>query len=125
MPGLTGTLKGQGPLGPSHSSTINAMTARVPVAALKVLTQLPYVESISIDAIVKAEDYSWDSTLRGTLGLPLYTAGGDGVGVAWSTLVLEPGPEFDDRIAAFYDFTEGGRVHRRATIMGTALTWPG
>ena len=67
------------------------------------------MESISIDAVVKAEDYSWDSTLRGTLGLPLYTAGGDGVGVAIVDSGIEPGSDFDDRIAAFYDFTEGGR----------------
>jgi serine protease AprX len=66
------------------------------------------VESISIDAVVKAEDWT-DSTLRGTLALPLYGGGGgSGVGVAVIDSGIEPGPDFGDRITGFYDFTEGG-----------------
>jgi serine protease AprX len=110
IPGLTSTLKGKRHSVLRSHRSINALTARVPVAALKDLAQLAYVESISIDAVVKAEDYTWNSTLRGTLGLPLSTTGGDGVGIAVIDSGIEPGPDFDDRIVAFYDFTEGGRA---------------
>jgi serine protease AprX len=111
IPGLTSTLraKGHGVLR-AHRS-INALAARISAAKLKELAQLPDVESISIDAVVRAEDYDWrDSTLRGTLGLPLYTTGGDGVGIAVVDSGIEPGSDFDDRIVAFHDFTEGGRA---------------
>ena len=52
--------------------SINALTARVPVAALEGLSRNPFVLSISTDAVVIAEQTSsGDSTLRGTLGLPV------------------------------------------------------
>ena len=35
-----------------------------------------------------------------------------------STPALEPGPEFDDRIAGFYDFTQGGHAAPAADLYG-------
>jgi serine protease AprX len=111
VPGLTGTLRDKGHSVLRSHRSISALTARVPAAALKDLSQLPYVESISIDAVVRAEDYWTDSTLRGTLALPFHGGpGGDGVGVAVVDSGIEPGPDFEDRITAFYDFTEGGQA---------------
>jgi serine protease AprX len=90
---------------------INALTARVPVEALQGLARLPFVESISMDAVVIADQTtSGDSTLRGTLALPVQAPSGNRVGVAVIDSGLEPGPEFGDRIAGFYDFTQGGRA---------------
>ena len=96
--------------------TINAMTADVPVAALEGLSQLPFIESISTDAVVTADQTSSDDqtlshdwTLRGTLGLDAQSPRGYRVGVAVIDSGLEVGPEFDDRIDAFYDFTRDGR----------------
>ena len=88
---------------------INAVTARVPVAALEGLSHLPFVVSISTDAVVIAEQSSsGDSTLRGTLGLPVQSPTGNRVGVAVIDSGLEAGAEFGDRIAGFYDFTQDG-----------------
>jgi serine protease AprX len=111
IPGLTIALRNAGnPVLLVHPS-INALTARVPVAALNGLSRLPFVESISIDAVVMAEQSaSGDSTLRGTLGLPVQSPAGNRVGVAVIDSGLEAGPEFGDRIAGFYDFTQGGRA---------------
>ena len=92
-------------------STINALTAHVPVAELERLSRLPFVESISEDAIVRAEQTSsGGSTLRGTLGLPVQSPRGYGVRVAIIDSGLEQGPEFADRIDGFYDFTHGWKV---------------
>jgi len=110
LPSLTGNLKGKGHAVLRTHRSIHALTARVPATALKSLSQLPYVESISVDAVVKASQYSWEWTLRGSLGLPLYTPGGDGIGVAVVDSGIEQGSDFDDRIVAFHDFTEGGRA---------------
>lgn len=94
----------------SHRS-INALTASIPVQELKDVEDLYDVESISIDAVVKAEDYYWsESPLRGTLGLPTSTPGGAGVGIAIVDSGIEASADFDDRIVAFYDFTQGGRA---------------
>ena len=111
IPGLTIALKHAGyPVLLAHP-IINALTARVPVAALEGLSHLPFVESISIDAVVSAEQSSSeDSTLRGTLGLPVQSPTGNRVGVAVIDSGLEAGPEFGDRIAGFYDFTQDGRA---------------
>jgi len=79
------------------------------VAGREGLARLAVVESISEDAIVKAEQTSSQgSTLRGTLGLPVQSPGGYGVRVAIIDSGLEDGPEFADRIDGFYDFTNGG-----------------
>jgi len=108
VPGLTNALTRAGnPVLLNHRS-INALTARVPVAALNGLSHLPFVKSISVDAVVTAEQSSGDSTLRGTLGLPVQSPTGNRVGVAVIDSGLEPGPEFGDRIAGFYDFTRDG-----------------
>jgi len=110
LTGLTGALRTRGHSVRRAHRTINALTADIPASALNDLSQLPDVESISIDAIVRAEDYVPESTVRGTLGLPLWTPGGDGVGIAVVDSGLEPGPDFEGRIVAFYDFTQGGRA---------------
>ena len=87
---------------------INALTARVPVAALEGLSRNPFVLSISTDAVVIAEQTSSGDSLRGTLGLSGSNHTGYRVGIAVIDSGLEPGPEFGDRIAGFYDFTQGG-----------------
>ena len=94
----------------------------MPVAELESLSQLPFVESISEDAIVRAEQTSSaGSTLRGTLGLPIQSPSGYGVGVAVIDSGLEEGPEFAGRVDGFYDFTnEGGESHGRQQT-GTAM----
>jgi hypothetical protein len=52
-------------------STINALLAKVPVAALEGLSRNPFVESISSDAVVVATQTSTtDSTLRGRSACP-------------------------------------------------------
>ena len=109
IPRLTNALKGNRRFVRRLHSTINALTAHVPVAELESLTKLPFVESISEDAIVRAEQTSSEgSTLRGTLGLPVQSPGGYGVGVAVIDSGLEEGPEFAGRIDRFYDFTQDG-----------------
>ena len=110
IPRLTDALKGNRRFVRRLHATINALTAHVPVAELEGLSRLPFVESISEDAIVKAEQTSsGGSTLRGTLGLPVQTPGGYGVRVAIIDSGLEEGPEFADRIDGFYDFTNEGK----------------
>jgi serine protease AprX len=119
IPGLTTALEASGnPVLLVHPM-INALTARVPVAALQGISHLPFVVSISIDAIVLAEATSTeDSTLRGTLGLPVQSPTGNRVGVAVIDSGLEAGPEFDDRIGGFYDFTQGGAAASPADNYG-------
>ena len=109
VPGLTNALERGGHAVLRRHRIINALTARVAVAALEGLARLPFVESISVDAVVIADQTtSGDSTLRGTLALPVQAPAGNRVGVAVIDSGLEPGPEFGDRIAGFYDFTQGG-----------------
>lgn len=109
IPRLTNALRGNRRFVRRQHSTINALTAHVPVAELEDLSKLPFVESISEDAIVRAEQTSSEaSTLRGTLGLPVLSPSGYGVGVAVIDSGLEDGPEFAGRVAGFYDFTTDG-----------------
>ena len=109
IPRLTNALNGNRRFVRRLHSTINALTAHVPVAELESLSKLPFVESISEDAIVRAEQTPSDgSTLRGTLGLPLQSPSGYGVGVAVIDSGLEDGPEFAGRVYGFYDFTTDG-----------------
>ena len=64
--------------------------------------------SISTDAVVLADQTTTSPyTVRGTLGLPVQSPGGNRIGVAVIDSGVEPGPEFGDRIVAFYDFTQG------------------
>ena len=74
--------------------------------------------------MVRAEQTSSEgSTLRGTLGLPVQSPGGYGVGVAIIDSGLEEGPEFADRIDGFYDFTVAVESRRsQQTVTATALT---
>ena len=78
-----------------------------------------------MDAVVIAEQTSSGDSLRGTLGLSGRNHTGYRVGVAVIDSGLEPGPEFGDRIAGFYDFTQAGSLRRPQTITATAPTWPG
>jgi serine protease AprX len=119
IPRLTDALQDNGRYLRRVHSSINAMTADVPMDALEGLSQLPFVESISTDAMVTADQWnqgdqavqtsSDQSTLRGTLGLALQSPGGYGVGVAVIDSGLAPRPEFGYRIDAFYDFTQNGK----------------
>src|SRR5687767_5301941 len=84
------------------------LAARVPLAALEGLSRNPFVVSISMDAIVIAEQAASGDSLRGTLGLSNGNHTGNRVGVAVIDSGLEAGPEFGDRIAGFYDFSQGG-----------------
>src|SRR5690348_8336144 len=69
--GLTTALEARGDRIVRAHPLINALTARVPAAALDDLSHLPFVSSISTDAVVIAnQSFSVSSTLRGTLGLP-------------------------------------------------------
>jgi serine protease AprX len=108
IPGLTRALERDGHPVLRRHPIINALTARVPSAALEGLSRNPLVLSISIDAIVIAEQTSSGDSLRGTLGLSTGNHTGYRVGVAVIDSGLEAGPEFGDRIAGFYDFTRGG-----------------
>jgi serine protease AprX len=111
IPALTRALERSGHAVLRRHSIINALTARVPAAALEGLARLPFVESISLDAVVLADQTAaGDSTLRGTLALPVQAPAGNRVGVAVIDSGLEPGPEFGDRITGFYDFTQDGRA---------------
>ena len=108
IPGLTRGLERDGHPVLRRHPMINALTARVPVAALEGLSRNPFVLSISTDAVVFAEQAASGDSLRGTLGLSTGNQTGNRVGVAVIDSGLEPGPEFGDRIAGFYDFTQGG-----------------
>jgi serine protease AprX len=108
IPGLSRELERAGHPVLRRHAIINALTARVPVAALEGLSRNPFVLSISMDAIVIAEQSSSGDSLRGTLGLSTGNHTGYRVGVAVIDSGLEAGPEFGDRIAGFYDFTRGG-----------------
>jgi serine protease AprX len=111
IPGLTNALERGGHALLRRHPIVNALTARVPIAALEGLARLPFVQSISSDAVVIADQTtSGDSTLRGTLALPVQAPAGNRVAVAIIDSGLEPGPEFGDRIAGFYDFTQDGRA---------------
>jgi serine protease AprX len=96
-------------VGRVHPS-INALTAIVPVGELEGLAKLASVKSISIDADVTAHQTATSTyTLRATLGLPVQSPTANRIHVAVIDSGLEPGREFDDRIARFYDFTQDGK----------------
>jgi hypothetical protein len=80
---LTNALQGNGHAVLHRHPSINALTARVPVSALAGLSRLPFVQSISVDAVVVADQTSsGDLTVRGTLGLPVQAPAGNRVVVA-------------------------------------------
>ena len=106
---LAATLRAHGhTIGRVHHG-IGAITASLTVNQIRALTEDDSVMSISTDAVVVADQATTSTyTLRGTLGLPVQSPGGNRVGVAVIDSGVEPGPEFGDRIVAFYDFTQGG-----------------
>ena len=109
MTRLTSALKASGYQVRGIHAAIRALSTDLPVTAVESLSQLPFVESISTDAVVTAEQTPAEpSTLRGTLGLTPASLGGYGVGVAVIDSGLEASPEFADRIDGFYDFTHNG-----------------
>ena len=88
---------------------IGAIAASLTVNEIRALTEHDSVVSISIDAVVLADQTTTSPyTVRGTMGLPVQSPGGNRIGVAVIDSGVEPGPEFGDRIVAFYDFTQGG-----------------
>ena len=88
---------------------IGAIAASLTVNEIRALTEHRSVVSISTDAVVLADQTTTSTyTVRGTLGLPVQSPSGNRIGVAVIDSGIEPGPEFGDRIVAFYDFTQGG-----------------
>ena len=82
IPGLSRGLERDGhPVLRRHPS-INALTARVPVAALEGLSRNPFVLSISIDAVVTAEQTSSGDLRRFEEHL-VYLSGGPRAAIAW------------------------------------------
>ena len=104
---------------------INALTARVPVAALEGLSRNPFVLSISTDAVVIAEQASSGDSLRGTLGLSNGNHTGYRVGVAVIDSGLELGPSSVTGSPASTISLEAGSLRRPQTITATAPTWRG
>ena len=96
---------------------IGAIAASLTVNQIRALTEHDSVVSISIDAVVLADQTTTSPyTVRGTLGLPVQSPGGNRIGVAVIDSGVEPGPEFGDRIVAFYDFTQGHRSARERRV---------
>ena len=108
LPALTSILRARGHALAHVHSQINAVTVSVPVGALLALSRLNSVSSISIDAVVTADQSPSTYTLRETLGLPVQAPAGNRIGVAVIDSGLQAGSEFGDRILGFYDFTQGG-----------------
>ena len=95
----------------SHAhGVINALTVSIPIDEIEALSRQSSVLSISVDAVVTADQSDSSYTLRSTLGLPAQSPTGNRIGVAVVDSGIEPGPEFGDRLVGFYDFTNGGRT---------------
>ena len=94
IPGLTRELERDGHPVLRRHPIINALTARVPVAALEGLSRNPFVLSISTDAVVIAEQTSSGDSLRGTLG----TLGGNHTGYRVGVAVIDSGLEAGPRV---------------------------
>jgi serine protease AprX len=89
---------------------INALVARVDLAALAALACALPVSSISIDAVVTATgsaEAPAPESLRATLGLPLHSPAGAGVTVAVIDSGIAASADFGNRIVAFFDVTRG------------------
>ena len=99
---------------------VDALTAKIHADDIAVLASDPNVESISIDAPVRAHasrkssgstggsstDYSAVTTVKATLGLGNWFPGSS-VTVAVIDSGLAPLKDFEGRILAFHDFTNG------------------
>ncbi len=95
----------------SHAhGLINALTVSIPIDEIEALSRQSSVLSVSVDAVVTADQSDSSYTLRSTLGLPAQSPAGNRIGVAVVDSGIEPGPEFGDRLVGFYDFTNGGRT---------------
>src|SRR5687768_10502621 len=111
MPGLAAILRERGSHVARLHPLIDGLTATLPVERLEGLARLPFVISISLDAVVTATQTTSDTpSLRETLGLRPQARSGSRVGVAIIDSGLEAGPEFDERVQGFYDFTDGGHT---------------
>ena len=96
--------------------SIEGVTAVVDADVLEALASAAAIESISIDAVVRAlqqpavsgTDTAVANTLRSTLGLTPSSPRGDGIGVAVVDSGIDPEGDFGSRITHFYDFTNGG-----------------
>jgi serine protease AprX len=131
LPAATAALHGRGYAVKRVHPLINGLEANIPVAALAGLSRLPFVASISLDAVVTAEQtaastYTAPSTytLRATLGLPGPTGTGSStqlgshIGIAIIDSGVAAVPDFGDRIRGFYDFTQGGRADTPSDAYG-------
>jgi serine protease AprX len=124
VPVLAGLLYVRGGIVGAVHPSIDGLTATVSPDEIAVLTQIPSVRAISIDAAVAPtrsaettleqaapiEEVMTPFTLRATLGLPVNSPRAHGIGVALVDSGIEPGPEFENRVVGFYDFTQTGKT---------------
>ena len=92
---------------------IGAIIAEVSSADLGLLVCDSSVSSVSLDAVVRptgevTADVPY--SLRATLGLTEQAPAGNGIGVAVIDSGIASSRDFDNRIVAFYDFTNGARA---------------
>src|SRR5262245_61073830 len=100
---------------------LDALSVDVHASDISELANHPWVQDVSLDAVVSpsavtakaALSTTSSATLRETLGLPrLATSttltGSAGVGVAIIDSGIAPGTDFTGRITGFWDFTRGG-----------------
>ena len=123
-PTLTAALTANGGSVLLTHTVIGAVTARVPVAALDGLARLPFVVSISIDAVVTANQSSGESTLRGTLGLPINLPTGNRVGVATFTAV-DGGARLGLSVTGLRPGLHGIHIHETGTCTPPEFTSAG
>jgi serine protease AprX len=112
-------LESHGDVVKSEHPLVGALTAEVHSADLAELGRHPWIESVSIDAIVHAGSApdgrraaQTQVSLRETLGLSAFTEShgptGASVGVAIVDSGIAPTADLAGRIVGFYDFTRGG-----------------
>ena len=104
---------------------LDALSVELHSADVAELANHPWVDALSLDALVRRRRQQSDrrkrrrrpepdrSTLRETLGLPRIASsstltGSTGVGVAIIDSGIAPSGDFTGRITGFYDFTRGG-----------------
>jgi serine protease AprX len=111
---LLGRLVNRGQIRGNHP-TIHAVTADIDVSDLDSLSDLPCVDSISLDAPVAAHQTITASSppmtldmLRAVVGSDQNKFSGKGVGIALIDSGITNTPDLHDRIKGFYDFTRGG-----------------
>ena len=122
---LRGLLKGKGKKICAEHKLIKAFTAELDSKDLQALAGDDSIEALSLDAEVVPTDptvdaESWrywyntpaapDTKLRSSLGLDQYSITGRSVGVAIIDSGFANKVDFQGRIGAFYDFTQGGVI---------------